>query len=342
MMDAIVIAGGIPQPEDPLYTYSKGDAKALIELAGKPMIQWVLDALNGASQVDNIILIGLSPKSEIQSLKPLHYVSNQGRMLANIVAGVNKALELNNESKYVMVVSADIPAIKSHMVDWLVTTAMQTKDELYYGVCPRPVMEKRFPGSKRTYTRLKDMEICGADINITHVRMATEHLDMWEDLIDRRKNPLSQAAAIGLGTAFLLSTGQLTLADAVDRVCKRIGIKGRPIVWEYAEPAMDVDKPHQLELLRADLTRQVRRAEQAKLGPARKKKPKKKVVKRAKKLIRKKTARPKKRVAARRPVKKSSRSKKRTSTRRPVSKTFRSKRKPVKKKVTSLARSRRR
>ena len=43
-MDAIILAGGIPLPEDPLYSYSKGDAKALIDVAGKPMIQWVLDA----------------------------------------------------------------------------------------------------------------------------------------------------------------------------------------------------------------------------------------------------------------------------------------------------------
>ena len=44
-MDAIVIAGGIPQPQDPLYTYSHGDSKALIDIAGKPMVQWVLDVL---------------------------------------------------------------------------------------------------------------------------------------------------------------------------------------------------------------------------------------------------------------------------------------------------------
>ena len=61
-MDAIVIAGGIPQPQDPLYTYSQGDSKALIDIAGKPMIQWVLDALSGARQVDNVILVGFPPR----------------------------------------------------------------------------------------------------------------------------------------------------------------------------------------------------------------------------------------------------------------------------------------
>lgn len=269
-MDAIVTAGGIPQPEEPLYTFSNGDSKALIDVAGKPMVQWVLDALSGAKNIDNVIVIGLSPKSGVTCKKPLHFISNQGRMLANIVAGVNKALELNKKNKYVLVVSSDIPTIKSEMVDWLIETCMQTRDDLYYGVCPKDVMESRFPGSKRTFTHLKDMDVCGADMNITHVRMATEHLDMWEQLIGTRKSPLRQAGIIGLGTLFALFTRRLTLEDAVTRVCNRIGIKGRAIVWPYAEPCMDVDKPHQLALLRADLEQQQQEAVKREKAKARK------------------------------------------------------------------------
>src|SRR3989304_1868755 len=168
-MDAIVPAGGPPQPDDPLYAYSNGESKALIDVAGKPMIQWVLDALGGARGVDNVIIIGLSPKSTLTCKKPLHYVSNQGRMLSNIVAGVQKAIQLNPMTQYVLVVSSDIPAIQPGMVDWLIEAAMQTRDDLYYGVIPRAVMEKRFPASKRTYTPLKDMQVCGADMNITHM-----------------------------------------------------------------------------------------------------------------------------------------------------------------------------
>src|SRR5919109_134100 len=260
-MDAIITAGGIPRPEDPLYTYSYGDSKALVDVAEKPMIQWVLDALGGAKRVNNVIVVGLSPKSGVTCKKPIHYVSNQGRMLANIVAGVNKALEINKRNKYVLVVSSDIPALKSEMVDWLVDACMETKDDLYYGVCPRDVMEARFPDSKRTYTHLKDMDVCGADMNVTHVRMTTEHLDMWESLIGSRKSPLKQASLIGFGTLFALFTRRLTLEDAVRRVSERIGIKGRAIVWPYAEPCMDVDKPSQLELLREDLEKQGRKSQ---------------------------------------------------------------------------------
>ncbi len=260
-MDAIIIAGGIPQPQDPLYSYSHGDSKALIDIAGKPMVQWVLDALSDAKSVDNVIVVGLSAKSGLTCKKPMHFVSNKGRMLSNIVSGVDKALELNKKTQYVLVVSSDIPTLQPEMVDWLVETCMETKDELYYGVCPRDVMESRFPDSKRTYTHLKGMDVCGADINITHVRMATEHLDMWESLIGSRKSPLRQASMIGLDTFFQVLTRTITLEDLVTKVCNRLGIQGRAIVWPYAEPCMDVDKPHQLELLRTDLAKQQRKSE---------------------------------------------------------------------------------
>ncbi len=258
-MDAIVTAGGIPQPDDPLYAYSNGNSKALIDVAGKPMIQWVLDALGSATKVDRVIITGLSPRNELTCRKPLYYVPNQGRMLSNIVAGVNKSIELNRKSQYVLLVSSDIPTLKSEMVDWLANSAMKTRDDLYYGVCTREVMEKRFPASNRTYTKLKDMEVCGADINVIHVSMATEHLDTWEQLIGNRKSPLRQAAVIGWDTLFQLATRQLTLQAMVQRASERIGIQGRAIIWSHAEPCMDVDKPHQLELLRADLARQQRR-----------------------------------------------------------------------------------
>jgi len=254
-MDAIVAAGGIPLPEEPLYTYTNGDFKALVDVAGKPMIQWVLDALGDAKLVDNVIVIGLSPKSEITCKKPMHFISNQGRMLANIVAGVEKSVEIDPKSEYVLVVSSDIPGINAEMVDWLIETCMETKEDMYYGVIPREVMEARYPGSNRTYTKLKDIQLCGADMHIAHVSMAIEpdHLQMWEELIGKRKSPLKQAATIGFGTLFKVATRRITLDDLVATVTKRIGITGRPIVWEHAEPGMDVDKPHQLEILREDM-----------------------------------------------------------------------------------------
>ena len=173
-MDAIVTAGGIPQPEDPLYNYSHGDSKALIDVAGKPMVQWVLDALSEARSIDNVVIVGLTEKSGLACSKKMYFVSNQGKMVENLRAGAQKVQEVNSKAKYVLVVSSDIPAITGEMVDWVVNTAMETQQDVYYNVIPREVMEARFPGCKRTWTKLKDMEVCGGDMNVARLGMIVD------------------------------------------------------------------------------------------------------------------------------------------------------------------------
>ena len=141
-MDAIVIAGGIPQPEEPLYEYTQGIPKAMLDIAGKPMVQWVLDALGNAKKVENVIIIGLDDDADsVACSKPLYHIPNQGRMLANIEAGINKMREINPEAEYVISASADVPAITGEMIDWLVDTALETKHDIYYGVVKKEVME---------------------------------------------------------------------------------------------------------------------------------------------------------------------------------------------------------
>jgi len=89
--------------------------------------------------------------------------------------------------------------------------------------------------------------------------MATEHLDLWESLIGTRKSPLRQAGIVGLGILFRVMMHSIALEELVEKVCARIGIKGRAIQWPYADACMDVDKPHQLELMREDLVKQQRK-----------------------------------------------------------------------------------
>jgi len=254
-MDAIVIAGGVPGPDEPLYPYTQGAAKAILDVAGKPMAQWVLDALDEAQTIDRIVLVGLQADSGIHSHKIVAFIESAGSILANIRSGVKKVLEINPSANHVAVVSADIPGIQPEHVDWVVSTAMQTDEDVYYNVITRQVMEARYPGSKRSYTRLKDVEICGGDLNVVRTMTVTGNDALWERIIASRKNVFKQAALIGYDTLLLLLLRQITLEGAIQRVTRRVNLTGRALLCPYAEIGMDVDKPHQLELMRADLAR---------------------------------------------------------------------------------------
>ena len=119
------------------------------------------------------------------------------------------------------------------------------------------VMEKRYPNSRRTYLRVKDVEVCGGDMSVISTQISTEKDSVFERLSATRKNVLQQAAIIGWGTLFKVLLRRITLQEAVQAVCKRVGLKGRAILCPYAEVGMDVDKPFQLEMMRQDLIKRV-------------------------------------------------------------------------------------
>ncbi len=252
-MDAIVMAGGIPQPDDPLYPYTQGQPKALLDVAGKPMIQWVLDALSGSRLVERVVIIGLDADSGLNCEKPLSFLPNQGSMVDNILAGIREVQRQNPQADQVLTVSSDIPAITAEMVDWVAEQALAHDLDILYNVIERQVMEARYPNSRRSYTRLKDVEVCGGDLNAVAARMASSKQDIWERITAARKNVFKQAALIGYDTLLLLLLRQLTLNRAIEIVCRRLHIQGKAVLCPYAEIGMDVDKPFQLDILRQDL-----------------------------------------------------------------------------------------
>ena len=253
-MDALVTAGGVPAPGESLYSYSRGEPKALIDICGKPMLQWVLDALEYASKVEKVIVVGLERRSDIFGSKVVSYLPNQGTMLQNLRAGMREARRLSPKNEHLLTVSSDIPGITAEMVDWVIQEAEKTDEDAYYNVITRQTMEKRYPASRRSYVKFRDVEVCGGDMNVIRSSIGEERDCLWEKIIEARKNALKQAALIGYDTLFLLLFRLITLEDAVKLVTSRLQITGRALVCPFAEVGMDVDKPSQLEMMRADLS----------------------------------------------------------------------------------------
>ncbi|MBW8011984.1 MAG: NTP transferase domain-containing protein [Chloroflexi bacterium] len=254
-MDVLVAAGGFPKPDDPMYEYTQGGPKALVDVAGKPMVQWVLDAIGAAKTTEKVVVVGLEADSGVTCSKPLSFVPNQGGLVTNIIAGAERVVELNPEANYVLSISADIPTISGEMIDWVVNTAMETEHDIYLTVVSRETMEKRFPGSARTFTKIKGIELSSGDIGIFATWTAVEKEGIWTRLGEARKNPLKQAAMFGFDTLLMILFRLVDLDGLTRQLSKRLGLNPRALLCPYAEVAMDVDKPHQLEIIRADLAK---------------------------------------------------------------------------------------
>jgi len=252
-MDCVVLAGGVPQEGDPLFEYTGAKPKALLNIAGQPMVQWVVDALTGSQKVERIVLVGLGAEDGVSSPKLAAFLPDHNSMLRNAIAGVDHVLEMNPKARQVVMCSADVPLITPEMVDRYVEQCADPSMDIYYGVVDRPLMEARFPNSRRSYVHLSDGDLAGADIFVINPRVAHTNRQLWEELVGGRKNALKQARRIGFVTLIKLLLRRLSLAEAEERVAKAMGLNGRAVLVQHAELGMDVDKPFQLEICRREL-----------------------------------------------------------------------------------------
>ncbi len=242
IIDAIVTAGGIPKPDEPLYPLTQGQSKALLPIGGKAMVQWVLDALNGSALVRRVVVVGLAPgEGALHSDKALSYLPNAGSLIGNVEAGAKRLLELDPSAQKALIVSSDIPCMTAEMVDWMVNTCLASDHEVYYGLISEAIMEKRFPGSKRSYFTLKEGRFCGTDMIVLSTGLVGHYHPAWNDIVGARKSILKQASFVGFDTLLLMLLRQMTIPEAERRAMTKMGIRGRILLSPYAEIGMDVD-----------------------------------------------------------------------------------------------------
>jgi GTP:adenosylcobinamide-phosphate guanylyltransferase len=250
---AVVSAGWSPNADAPLAEYTQGKSKALIPIAGKPMIAYVVDALANSRIVKHVVIVALDPDAEIQFPIPVEHVPDAGGILDNAEAGLQYALDHYPDMDVVLLCTSDIPTITGPIVDALAEECLRTDHDLYYPVVERSVMEKRFPGSRRSYVHLREGDFAGGDIIVVRPSVGITDRDLWDELAAARKSAFRQARLVGLGLFLRLITRRLSLSDAERRIGKVLNVHGRVVPFPYAEVGMDVDKPLQLEIVRAEL-----------------------------------------------------------------------------------------
>lgn len=255
-MHCIITAGGLPSPDDPLYELSGGGPKALIDIHGRPMIAYVLDALAGSQHVETMLVVGLPGALDLTFARPVYFLPDHGSLIGNVMAGVDWIRENDPTAEHLIVASADIPSLTTDIVDATIAACQPFNHALYYPLVTQEVMERRYPSSSRTFVRLRDQLIAGGDLVIGHVNLTETNVEFWTALTDARKHAWKLARTVGFGTLLKFLFRRLSIAD-IEALGPRLLDKPiKVLLIPHAELAMDADKPAQVELLRRDIARQ--------------------------------------------------------------------------------------
>jgi len=259
IIDALLAAGSVPGPHDPLYSLTRGQPKALLKIAGQPMIEWVLEALHAAQTVRHVIVIGAHPPQGL-GVRDYHLPSH-GSIVDNLLAGAAFCEQLPEPPSHLLLISSDIPLVTAEMIDWNIRAALEKGGEACYHILARETMERRFPNSRRTYFRLREGQFCGADLHLIRRDVFSGYNPAWRKIIDARKNALKMARLVGIDALLWLISGRAPIALGERLIRERLGLNGHLLIAPQAEIGMDVDKPLQYDLVTKELLQRIERVQ---------------------------------------------------------------------------------
>ncbi len=256
-VDAIVLGGGEGGAVDPACRF-----KADLEVAGRSMLDRVVDALVAASTVDRVLVLRHPEQPEgawadrVETVLPF-----EGALVDKLVAGAR----VLGDERPILIATADVPALTAGDVDSFVEAALASGAEVAYPVISREALERAFPGGRRTYVRLRSAQATGGEqvadgrqVTGGNLMLATavsieRGRDIGRRLFDARKSPVAMARVLGPGFVLRLAFGRLDVPGLESRLSALLGGPVAAVVTDRAAIGMDVDKPSDRSVVEAVL-----------------------------------------------------------------------------------------
>lgn len=241
---ALVLAGSRPGAVDPVAAAEGVAHKALVEVGGEPMLSRVIAALRRAG-VETIAVSADHPEvvALATALGCSVFAPGPGPS-ASVAAGLAVL------GTPMLVTTADHALLHE---DWVRDFVADTPADADVAVllAHRDRVEAALPGSRRTYLKLADGGWSGCNLFLLARPRAEAAIATWSAVEADRKRPWRIAARLGAGTLWRYALGRLSMAEAIARLGRRIGIEARAVAARDGLAAVDVDKPADLAQVRA-------------------------------------------------------------------------------------------
>ncbi|HCS41377.1 MAG TPA: MobA-like NTP transferase domain containing protein [Pseudomonas sp.] len=235
-------------PADPVAAMAGTGCKALVPVAGVPMVRRVIEALETSDRINRIVLVGparnlLTQNASMTQLLDTARVSWL-EPASSPSASAARALARQPADRPVLVTTADHALLCREMVDYFLQQATTGGHDFVVAVTPLDTVLARFPGTRRTSIRLRGGPYCGSNLFAFMTEDARRLASFWQRVEQDRKHPRRViAGALGLEGVLRYLLGRLTLEQALQQLSGRLGVSIGAVIMPFAEAAIDVDSP---------------------------------------------------------------------------------------------------
>ena len=241
---AIILAGDRTSG-DPLTEAAGVACKSFVPVGGRPMVMRVLDSLEASSQVDSIILCGPT-QTLIKQAPELKARIDAGRVKwiasqATPSSSTYHALQSLQDKAPVLVTTADHALLTNRIVDAFCSDARRTGCDVAVGLVSHKQVASVFPETKRTAIKFEDGAYCGCNLFGFLNPQAYVAAQFWRQVEKQRKKPLRMMRILGWRAVIRHLLGRMSLADALEYISSKMGIRAGAVILPFPEAAVDVD-----------------------------------------------------------------------------------------------------
>lgn len=259
---AILLAGD-RGPSDPVAASMGLSRKALVPVAGIPMLVRAIRTLQDSGAVERILVVA-NACHELKADPAVNEAAQGGGVeflegAGSPSASILKILEPYSGLFPVLIATADNPLLSGGIVADFVARSCETDCDATLAVAPMAAVKNRFPGVSRTFIKLRGEGYSGCNLFCLKNEKALAAVQFWTEIEKDRKKAFRFVAAFGLGTLFRVMFRTIGLEAAFERASRAIGIDARPLVLDAPEAAMDVDKPEHLVAVEAFLAAEAKK-----------------------------------------------------------------------------------
>lgn len=241
---ALVLAGQRPGV-DPVAAHFGQAAKALIPVAGEPMLSRVLHALAAAPQIARIIVLAQNAPALLAD-PALAWAAHDPRITprvsgSTISGSVLEAINDHTIGLPVLVTTADNVMLNPATITEFLAGAGAS--DVSVAMVERSRLEAAVGPNRRTWLTFKDGAVTGANLFALTAPAAANALQFWERVEQDRKSVLRLAAHFGPVLMLKLLTRRLTLHAALAAAGAKLGASAVPVLLSDGRMGVDVDKP---------------------------------------------------------------------------------------------------
>ena len=242
-LTALVLAGS-RREGDPMARAAGVSHKALLPVAGQPMLERVVRSLAAVPRVGRILVAIENPQivAALPALQVPVIAVPAAEGPSASVAGV-----LEKEGAPLLVTTADHALLRPEWVDEFLDAADASADAML-ALARREAVLAAAPQSQRTWLRFSDGDYSGCNLFLLRTPAAAGVVRLWQRLEADRKRPLSLLRRLGLVYVLRYRFGWLSLGAALGRLGSLCDARVRPVILRDGRAAIDVDKPADLAL----------------------------------------------------------------------------------------------